>query len=97
MTLRTTRITVEHNTILVVHNASVERAWCPVCCAEADVISIGSKSPAEVLASNEGQEWIATGKFHVSSQPNQPVRICLTSLLRCFEPMQKMNYEKETI
>lgn len=86
MAAKRTRITVERDTIMLVRHARAERAWCPICRDEVDVMALGSEALAELLAANEVQGWIAAGRLHVSREPNAPVRICLPSLLRCFEP-----------
>jgi hypothetical protein len=81
-----TRITVERDTIMLVRHARAEQAWCPLCDNVVDVVILANEALAEFIASNDVQGWITTEKLHVSCQANGPVRICLASLLRCFEP-----------
>jgi len=52
--VKTTRITVERDTIMVVRRARIELAWCPVCRTEVEVITLGRESLAEVLAVTPG-------------------------------------------
>lgn len=81
-----TRITVERDTIMLVRHARAERAWCPLCGDIVDVITLGDEALAEFMASNDVQGWMTAEKLHVSRQANGPIRICLASLFRCFEP-----------
>ncbi|MGB8535111.1 MAG: hypothetical protein WCD57_01740 [Acidobacteriaceae bacterium] len=96
---RKTRITVEQDTIMIVRRANVERSWCPLCTAEVDVVAVGDKVLAEILATGTGLGWIVSGDLHVSHQPDGTTRICLASLLRCSEPQpaQPTNIAKETL
>ena len=86
MAAKSTRITVEKDTIMLVRHARAEQAWCPICGSHVDVVTLAKEALAEFLASHDVQGWIAAGKLHVSREPNRPIRICLASLLRCFEP-----------
>ncbi len=86
MASKTTRITVEKDTIMLVRHARAEQAWCPICGNVVDVVALANEALAEFLASNDVQRWIGAGELHMSREPNGPVCICLASLLRCFEP-----------
>ena len=80
-----TRITVERDTILLVRHARVEQAWCPFCGTVVDVVTLPNEDVAEFMASIDVQGWIITQKLHTSRQANGGLRICLLSLIRCFE------------
>lgn len=71
---------------MLVRHARAEQAWCPHCGGVVDAVTLANEALAEFLASNDVQRWITTEKLHVSRQVNGTVRICLASLLRCFEP-----------
>ena len=86
MTAKTTRITVEKETIMLVRDARAEQAWCAICCGYVDVATLDKEALAEFFASKDVQQWMADGRLHVSHQPNGPIQICLVSLLQCFEP-----------
>ena len=47
MVLRTTRITVETESLMVVRRAKAVVAWCPDCHAEVDVITLSQDSFSE--------------------------------------------------
>jgi hypothetical protein len=81
--LRTTRITVETDTSMVVRRASVTVAWCPECSAQVDIITFAPDSLAEPATSAELDRWISTGKLHLWHSPEGTVQMCVNSLLQC--------------
>jgi len=85
VTVRTTRITVETETLLVIRRAKAVSAWCPDCRAEVDVITLDNDSLAEPAVAAQIQEWLATSKLHFCQTAKGSTQICLTSLFRCFE------------
>jgi hypothetical protein len=95
MRVRTTRITVERDTTMVIRRAGSERSWCALCATEVDVVSLYGEVLTEILAQGIAHGWIAAGQLHVIDRPSEPTRICLASLLRCFEP--QLNIPKETL
>lgn len=99
MRVRTTRITVEREMITIIRRSSAERSWCPVCAAEVDVVALDSNALAEVLAESAARFVNAGAELHISQDPDRPARICLPSLLRCFEPQrtQTTNTPKEIV
>jgi hypothetical protein len=82
---RTTRITVETETLLVIRRAKAVLAWCPGCRAEVDVITLDNDILAEPVTAAQIQEWLGTSKLHFWRTADGPTQICLTSLFRCFE------------
>jgi hypothetical protein len=82
MVLKTTRITVETDTLIVVHRAKATVAWCPGCAAEVDVIRLTRDSVAEPATSAELERWMSTGKLHLWRSPEGTVQICVNSLLQ---------------
>ena len=85
LTPKTTRITVETETLLVIRHAKTVSAWCPGCRAEVDAVALKNDSLAEPALAAQIQEWLDTGKLHVCRIADGPAQICLTSLFRCFE------------
>jgi hypothetical protein len=83
--VKTARITIETDTVMVVRHARTARAWCPECHGEVEVISLDNASVAESGAAAQLQEWISAGKLHVWQPAEGSVQICLASLLHCFE------------
>lgn len=82
---RTIRITVEIDTVMVVRRATTASAWCPDCQAEVDTIRLGGEGLVAPGAAEQVQRWLETGKLHHWQPPGEPERICLSSLMRCFE------------
>gem|GEM_PF-1433383 len=82
---KTTRITVETETLLVIRRAKTVSAWCHGCRAEVNVVALENDSFAELAVAAQIQEWLDTGKLHVCRIADGPTQICLTSLFRCFE------------
>jgi hypothetical protein len=82
--VKTTRITVETDTLMIVHRAKASLAWCPDCRAEVNVITV-NESLAEPAAATQIREWLATGKLHFWQQADGSAQLCVPSLLRCFE------------
>ena len=82
--VKTTRITLETETLIVVRRAKATLAWCPDCRAEVDVITLDSHSLIEPATAAQIHEWRATGKLHLWQPANGSAQICVTSLLQCF-------------
>lgn len=74
--VRTTKITVETETVTILRTASTALAWCPQCGAEVEVIATESGN-----LSSQIQEWHRAGKVHVWREASGEIRICLSSLL----------------
>ena len=85
MALKTTRITIETESLLVVHREKTIVARCPVCCAEVEAMTLAGESLREDIPSTLMRDWLATGRLHLWNSDGGPDRICLTSLLQCFE------------
>ena len=85
MSLKTTRITVETDTLMVVRRAKTVLAWCPDCRSEVNVITLGSDGPAQAATAAQLQQWLNTGKLHFWQHADGPAQICVPSLLQCIE------------
>jgi thiol-disulfide isomerase/thioredoxin len=83
MVLKTTRITVETDTLMVVSRARAISAWCPDCRAEVDAIALGSDSLAEAATASQVQQWLDSDKLHCWQHADGPAQICVPSLLQC--------------
>ena len=83
--VKTTRITVETETLMIVRRAKAGLAWCPDCRAEVDVITLDNDSLAKSITAAHIEEWLGTGKLHLWQPAQGPTQICVSSLLRCFE------------
>lgn len=83
--VKTTRITVETETLMIIRRAKAALDWCPYCRAEVDVITLDNDGFAEPSTASQIQEWLGTGKLHLWQPATGPAQICVASLLRCFE------------
>jgi hypothetical protein len=75
MAVRTTKITIETEGLLVIRQARTVVTWCPGCQAEVDVVLLGEDT-AQLLSG------LPTGTLHIWSPPEGPVFICLRSLVQ---------------
>jgi hypothetical protein len=54
--VKTTRITVETETLMIIRRAKVALAWCPECLTEVEVIMLDGISLAEPFTAKQIQE-----------------------------------------
>lgn len=85
MSVRTTRITVETETITVVRRARVDLGWCPQCGAEADLICLGESTQIDQATVAQIERWQRTNQLHLWQSHDGPMLICVKSLMRCIE------------
>ena len=85
MLVKTTRITIETESLLVVRRGKTVVTWCPVCCADVEAMTLEGDSLGEGIPSTFLRDWLALGKLHLWSPNGGPAQICLKSLLECFE------------
>jgi hypothetical protein len=81
---KTTRITVETETFVLVRDARATLSWCPDCRAEVEVVTLNADSLVEPTTATQIRQWQATGKLHLSQPACGPAQICVSSLLQCF-------------
>jgi hypothetical protein len=100
MSVRTSRITVETETLTIVRRGKLATGWCPECRAEVEVITVDDESLADPTTSGQIQQWLGTSKLHLWQTANGSAQICVKSLLQCFEweEVQRLggSNEKET-
>ena len=91
--LRTTRITMETETVTVVRDPGTATARCPACGTEVQVLTLDDHS-----LTGQVQEWLIAGKLHLWQPPGGPPLTCLPSLLSCFaqERIPKSQIAKES-
>jgi hypothetical protein len=83
--MKTTRITIETESLLVVRRGRTVVTWCPTCCAQAEVMTLECDSLGEDVPSALLTNWLAAGKLHSWSPEGGPTQICMKSLLQCLE------------
>ena len=85
MSVRTTRITVETETITVVRRARVDLGWCPQCGGEADLIRLAESSQIDPATAAQIERWQRTNQLHLLQSSDRSMQICVKSLMRCIE------------
>jgi hypothetical protein len=85
MVVKTTRITIETESLLVVHRGKTMVTWCPACCAEVEAMMLEGDCLGEDIPSALVRGWLAAGKLHFWSTDSGSTQICLKSLVQCFE------------
>jgi hypothetical protein len=84
--VKTTRITIETENLLVVRGGKTIVTWCPACCAEVEaMMMLDGDSLSEDITPSYLRDWLGTGKLHLWRPAESSAHICLPSLLRCFE------------
>jgi len=83
--LKTTRITIETENMLVMRRGKAIVTWCPVCCADVEVMMLEGDSLGEDVPSSYLGDWLRTGKLHLWRPAEGSAQICLPSLLQTFE------------
>jgi hypothetical protein len=81
---KTTRITVETESLIIIRRAKVRFSICPVCGAEVEIIALDDGSFAEPATAVQVREWLAAGRLHRWQTADGQTRICVPSLLHCF-------------
>jgi hypothetical protein len=82
--VKTTKITIETESLLVIRKGKTVVTWCPACCAEVEAMTVEGDSLGEEIPSALLREWLAIGKLHFWRPDGGPTQICLQSLLQCF-------------
>jgi hypothetical protein len=81
---KTTKITIETESLLVVRRGKTIVTWCPVCCTESEAMTLEDDGIGDIPSTLIG-DWLAAAKLHSWSPDGGPDLICLKSLLECFE------------
>ena len=76
---------METESLVVIRRAKAVLDWCPECLANVETITLDASSLAEPATAAQIREWLATGKLHLWQTADGLARICVTSLLQCFE------------
>jgi hypothetical protein len=83
MMRKSIRITVETDTLLVVHRAKAVSTWCPTCGAQVDAVTLTPDSFSEPATAAQMQQLLEAGKLHLWHTTEGEVQVCVTSLLQC--------------
>jgi hypothetical protein len=94
--VKTTRITIETESLLVVRRGKTIVTWCPACCAEVEAMAVENDSLGDGISSAVLRQWFATGRLHFWGPDGGPVQICLPSLLQCFASEDARSFHTPT-
>lgn len=83
--VKQTTITIETSSLLILHSRKAKHAWCPVCCAEVEMIFLSNQEMSSL-----GQ-WIESGELHRSEAADGATLICLNSLLTHVQTTKSAN------
>jgi hypothetical protein len=76
-----TKITIESDSLLILRSGSSQRAWCPLCAAEGDMIALENAGVVSNLDQPALEEWLNSEELHRSRATDGSTLICLNSLL----------------
>ena len=76
-----TKITIETDSLLIVRGRNSNRAWCPQCAVEAEMIALKNVGVISNLDRAVVEKWLSSEELHRSKSANGSVLICLNSLL----------------
>jgi hypothetical protein len=79
--MKQTKITIETDSLLLLRGRNSNRAWCPGCAAEAEMIALENVGVISNLERAAVEEWLNSGELHRSKSANGSALICLNSLL----------------
>lgn len=85
MVVKTTKITIETESLLVVRRGKTIMTWCPACCADVEVMMLEGESLGEDIPSSYLRDWFRTGKLHLWRPAEGSAQLCLPSLLQCLQ------------
>jgi hypothetical protein len=76
-----TKITIESDFLFILRGQTLTRAWCPLCAARGEMISVDHAGVVSNLGSLELMEWLNSARLHRFEAAGGETLICLNSLL----------------
>jgi len=76
-----TTITIETDSLLILRGQTSNRAWCPLCAAESEMIRVENLRVVSNLERIHLEEWLNSAELHRSQAADGSAMICLNSLL----------------
>ena len=77
-----TKITIETDSLLILRGRTLQRAWCPQCGSEAEMIPLDNVGIISNLSPREVEAWIQSEDLHYSKATDGSPLICLNSMLK---------------
>ncbi len=78
---RSTRITIETESLLVLQGCELLRTWCPQCGRRTEMIPLNTLGVVSNLSQAEIQAWMDASELHQAKTADGAALICLNSLL----------------
>lgn len=78
---KSTKITIESESLLIMKGRTSRRAWCSQCAEEVEMIALENTGVVSNLTLEELREWLSSDDLHRSQTPEGTALICLNSLL----------------
>ena len=78
---RSTRITIETDSLLIIRGQTSIRRWCTRCAEEVETFALEDTAVLSDLSTREFDEWLNSGDLHRAQAPDGTELICLNSLL----------------
>lgn len=78
---RSTKITIETDSLLIVRGRISSQSWCAQCGEEVEMIDLERALPVSNLPPHELDQWLSSGDLHRTRTPGGAELICLKSLL----------------
>jgi hypothetical protein len=80
--LKEMKITIESDSLLILHGGSPLRTWCPDCASEVEMIPLDGVGVISNLARAEVVAWIQSEDLHHAMTADGAPLICLNSMLK---------------
>ena len=96
-----TTLTLETDSLLILRGRNSNRAWCPFCSAEGEMVEVENLRVVSNLEPNTLEEWLNSAELHRLRAPGGSALICLNSLLARVQNARtstapRLQLEKET-
>jgi hypothetical protein len=76
-----TKITIETDSLLILHGRSSLRGWCSICAAEVESIAMECTGVISNLDQPALEEWLNSKELHRLETTDGSAQICLNSLV----------------
>ena len=76
-----TKITIETDSLLILLGRNLNRAWCPLCAKEVEIIALENVAVVSNLDQSALSEWLNAMELHEFQATGGAILLCLNSLL----------------
>ena len=76
-----TKVVIQTDSLLILRGRSSTRAWCPLCAAEAEMISLENIGVISNLDKSALEAWMNSDELHRIQTADGSTLICLSSVL----------------